>query len=454
MKSVDFMKKTGAELRILGHTELSLAGNVTGGAVLRQPKRLALLAYLALATANGFRRRDQIVGIFWPELDQMHARTQLRKALHRLRAILGTDAFVTRGEEEIRLDSDRVWCDAVVFRRHVDAREWSDALELYRGDLLEGLYPGGVGEEFERWLYEQRSELRELASRAAWECSSQADLTVDRAAAIRFAKRAAELAPDDEEGMRRLIAALDRHGDRAGALRAFTEWQERLQKEFGAEPDPVTRKLVRKVQAPRKGESIETPKILSSLQSSQVLPFTPAASQSAPASGQRPERPRRSVIPGIIAWSTVGLISLSLAVFGMSARNSGTAELAAVAVLPLRGLGDSAAAAIGNGIAEELTAGLTQTSGISVRSSARMRQVIDDAGDIEDIGRRLAVRNILDGTVQRDQTRVRVTLRLVRVSDALTIWARTFDFAASDLLAAQEQIARSTAAATVPLVSR
>jgi serine/threonine-protein kinase len=448
------MKKTGAELRILGHTELSLAGNATGGAVLRQPKRLALLAYLALATTNGFRRRDQIVGIFWPEQDQMHARTQLRKALHGLRGILGTDAFVTRGEEEIRLDNDHVSCDAVAFRRHVEAREWSDALKLYRGDLLEGLYPGGVGEEFERWLYEQRSELREMASRAAWECSSQADLGGDGAAAIAFARRAAELAPDDEEGMRRLIAALDRYGDRAGALRAFSVWQARLQKEFGAEPDPVTRKLVRKVQAHRKGESIETPKFLSPLESSQVSTVGAAMAQSAPALIQQPTPPARSFTRPIIIWSAVWLISLALAVYGMRARSSGTAELAAVAVLPLRGLGDSAAAAIGQGIAEELTAGLTQTSGISVRSSARMRQVIDDARDIEDIGRQLAVRNILDGTVQRDKSQVRVTLRLVRVSDALTLWARTFDFAASDLLASQEQIARSTAAATVHLVAR
>lgn len=448
------MKKTGAELRILGHTELSLAGNATGGAVLRQPKRLALLAYLVLATTNGFRRRDQIVGIFWPEQDQMHARTQLRKALHGLRGILGTDAFVTRGEEEIRLDNDYVSCDAVEFRRHVEAREWSEALKLYRGDLLEGLYPAGVGEEFERWLYEQRSELREMASRAAWECSSQADLGGDGAAAIAFARLAAELAPDDEEGMRRLIAALDRYGDRAGALRAFSVWQARLQKEFGAEPDPVTRKLVRKVQAHRKGDSIETPRLLPSLESSRVSPVTLAMAQSTPASGQQPARPRRSLTRPMIAWSTVWLISLALAAFGMSARSCGTAEFASVAVLPLEGLGDSVAAAIGQGIAEELTAGLTQTSGISVRSSARMRQVIDDAGDIEDIGRRLAVRNIVVGTVQRDKSHMRVTMRLVRVSDALTLWARTFDFVASDLLASQERIARSTAVATVPLVSR
>ena len=446
------MKKTGAELRILGHTELSLAGNVTGGAVLRQPKRLALLAYLALATTNGFRRRDQIVGIFWPDQDQMHARTQLRKALHALRAIVGTSAFVTRGEEEIRLDNDQVWCDAVAFRRHVEAREWSEALALYRGDLLEGLYPGGVGEEFERWLYEQRSELRDMASRTAWECSSQADLAGDGAAAIALARRGAELAPDDEEGMRRLIAALDRYGDRAGALRAFSLWQGRLQREFGAEPDPVTRKLVRKVQAHRKGESIETPRFLSSIELSQVTSIPHPSTHSAPAPEVPLAQAKRSLTRPVVVWSTVCLISVSLAVIGMRASSAERVEPASVAVLPLRGLGDSAAAAIGQGIAEELTAGLAQMSGLSVRSSARMRQVIEDAGDIEEIGRRLSVRNILDGTVQRDASRARVTLRLVRVSDGLTLWARTFDFAVQDLLASQEQIARSTAIATASIV--
>lgn len=447
------MKEIRAELRILGHTELSLAGNLTGGAVLRQPKRLALLAYLALAASEVFRRRDQIVGIFWPDQDQMHARTQLRKALYALRGIVGTEAFSTRGEEEIRLNADYVWCDAVALRRHYEVREWSECLTLYRGDLLEGLFPGGVGEEFESWLYEQRADLRDLASRAAWECSSQADLAGDRPAAIAFARRAAELAPDDEEGMRRLIAALDRYGDRAGALRAFSGWQARLQKEFGAEPDPETRKLVRKVQAHRKGESMETPRLLPTVKSSPLSPGDAAISHSLAEPRPQPEAQARWRLSSrIIGASAVVLTLLSLAAFGMGARFSGTREQAAIAVLPLRGLGDSVAATIGQGIAEELTAGLTQTSGITVRSSARMRQVIEHAGDADDIGRRLAVRNILDGTVQRDASRVRVSLQLVRVSDALTLWARTFDFAATDLLAAQEQIARSTVAAVTPVL--
>ncbi len=50
-------------------------------AIMRQPKRFALLTYLALATRSGFYRRDRILAVFWPELDQYHARGAMRNAL-------------------------------------------------------------------------------------------------------------------------------------------------------------------------------------------------------------------------------------------------------------------------------------------------------------------------------------------------------------------------------------
>ena len=68
------------ELRLLGHTELRGVEESSAGANLLPAKRLALLAYLALETADGFRRRDQIVGLLWPDLSQEAARAQLRKA--------------------------------------------------------------------------------------------------------------------------------------------------------------------------------------------------------------------------------------------------------------------------------------------------------------------------------------------------------------------------------------
>jgi DNA-binding SARP family transcriptional activator len=38
--------------------------------VLQQPKRLGLLAYLAIASPHRFHRRDSLLALFWPELDQ------------------------------------------------------------------------------------------------------------------------------------------------------------------------------------------------------------------------------------------------------------------------------------------------------------------------------------------------------------------------------------------------
>jgi serine/threonine-protein kinase len=432
------METPPVELRILGHTELSVAGNRTGSFVLRQPKRLALLAYLALGTAGGYRRRDQIVALFWPDLDQVHARAQLRKVLHALRSTLGNEAFASRGEEELRLDPNRIWCDAVAFAQAVKESEWVPALALYRGDLLEGLYPGGVGEEFERWLTDQRIGLRQQAARAAWERSAQEDVAGRRADAVALARRALEFNPDDEEGVRRLIAILDRYGDRAGALHLFRDWQSRLQSEYGADPAPETRKLARKVQAPRIGESLETPHPLPSSSSTGALSEGHASGPiRGDAVADRRRRWRQRLLIGILGLS---LTTVTLLGFGYLRSDGSTATLA---VLPLRALGDSADVRLGIGLTEGLTTALAQVPGLAVRSTARSSSA-QTSGDLRAIGRRLDVPLVLEGSVQHDTGRYRVTLRLVRVEDEVTLWARAFDLKPDDLLAEQDSICAVT----------
>src|SRR5256712_13998225 len=87
------------ELRLLGRLTLTSADGRDVRALLGQPRRLALLAYLAAATPPGFHRRDSLLALFWPELDQEHARAALRQALHVVRDTLGTDAVASRGDE-------------------------------------------------------------------------------------------------------------------------------------------------------------------------------------------------------------------------------------------------------------------------------------------------------------------------------------------------------------------
>src|SRR5947199_5634770 len=72
------------ELRMLGTLDLKGADGRAVHSILAQPKRLALLAYLAVQAAGA--RRDSVVALFWPELDTAHARGALRQSLRFLAA--------------------------------------------------------------------------------------------------------------------------------------------------------------------------------------------------------------------------------------------------------------------------------------------------------------------------------------------------------------------------------
>jgi len=99
------------ELRMLGTMTLTGADGGEMRSLLAQPRRFALLAYLAAATPAGFHRRDTLLAMFWPELDQDHARTALRQALRVLRGALAPGVIVNRGDDAVGLDFDRVWSD-------------------------------------------------------------------------------------------------------------------------------------------------------------------------------------------------------------------------------------------------------------------------------------------------------------------------------------------------------
>jgi serine/threonine-protein kinase len=87
-------------LRTLGALELRGPGGQELRAVVAQPRRMALLAYLALATPRSYHRRDTLLALFWPEYDAERARNALGQALHFLRRSLGeSDALVTSSPE-------------------------------------------------------------------------------------------------------------------------------------------------------------------------------------------------------------------------------------------------------------------------------------------------------------------------------------------------------------------
>lgn len=126
---------------MLGAVELQTAAGMALPSILVQPKRLALLAYIALSAPDGFVRRDLLLPLLWPDLDNARARNALNKAVHHIRQALGDGVLINRGDEELGLAPGRFLCDAVDFERASDREAWSEALRFYRGRLAPWIVP-------------------------------------------------------------------------------------------------------------------------------------------------------------------------------------------------------------------------------------------------------------------------------------------------------------------------
>src|SRR5215467_12661080 len=228
-------------LRLLGEIQLRATpqDGVEVDALLRQSKRLALLAYLASPAPGTWHRRDVLLALFWPELDTAHARTSLRNALHVLRRTLGDTILRTRGDESVSLDPALVQSDlSDVWAALRDDRA-EDAMAHYGGELLVGLFPSD-SDGFMRWLETERTRLKvALSSAAAARVNElERDGNIERALAV--ARRIVEINRDDETLVRRLMSLHEMSGDRAGALQAFESYRARLASDFEAEPAPQT----------------------------------------------------------------------------------------------------------------------------------------------------------------------------------------------------------------------
>lgn len=231
------------ELRLLGTMDLRRADGSPVQSVVLQPKRMALLAYLAAARPRGPHRRDVLLPLLWPELDAERGRAALSKALHHLRSSLGAEAIAGRGDDAIELDRHRVRSDVDRFEEALDEGRPEEALDLWGGDLLAGFFvedaPG-----FERWVDAEQMRLRQRASEAVEMLAEAAEGAGDLAGAVGWARRGVALAPLDEPAQRRLIRLLDATGDRAGALATWARLEAWFEKELGVAPSPESRALV------------------------------------------------------------------------------------------------------------------------------------------------------------------------------------------------------------------
>ena len=419
------------ELRILGSLQLRAADGRQVDTLARHAKRTALLAYLAASSPRGPHRRDTLLALFWPESDAPHARAALNQALYVLRSALGEEAIAPRGDGEVVLSREAVWCDAAAFEAALDAGRPGDALALYRGDLLEGFFVTGAP-EFERWLERERARLRERASQGAWALAEERAAVGDAGEAGRWARRAADLLPADEITARRLMTFLNKLGDRAAAVAAYDAFVSRLAAEYELEPSSETQALA---DAIRKG----APRAPASGRAGPVSPPEPPA-----VSTDRPKRPTR-MLQGILAAATL----LGALVIGVAVHRRGEATMSEgprVLVLPFQNLGAPADAYFADGITDEITARLATVSGLQVIGGQSALHYRGTDKTPRQIAAEIGADYLLEGTVswqrsQQGRGRVRVRPQLIHTRDETQVWATVLDEDLTDLFPLLSEVA-------------
>jgi DNA-binding winged helix-turn-helix (wHTH) protein/TolB-like protein/Tfp pilus assembly protein PilF len=140
----------------------------------------------------------------------------------------------------------------------------------------------------------------------------------------------------------------------------------------------------------------------------------------------------------VLAWGTTPI---------RSAPVSSPSAIHSLAVLPFQGIGDTSGTEyLGEGAADALTTRLGKISSIIVRSTSSTDQYRNGSLNPAAIGRAQGVDAVLDGRIQRDGDRIRLTVQLVRVSDGAELWADSFDEKWTNIFAVEDQISDRVAA--------
>ena len=384
-------------LRLIGQME---AWTLTSETVLPAGRKTrALLAIVALSAPRS-ALRGRLAELLWSRRSEEQARASLRQEIHRLLEALspagGEILSITR--DHLSLRPGAVWIDVEEVMRATTAEPAS--LSLLDGDLLEDL--DGVDPAFDTWLSMERERLRDRARKLAEDLLAE---QVEPEATIPAAQRLLSIDRAHEGAWRALMRAHVARGERGMAIQAYERCRAVLADLLDAAPSIETQRLLAEI---RGGGSRAAPSAFS------------AHLQAAQASGSESRAPARG-------GARVGVLPLQLV---------GTTE---------------EEAHLAPGLAEEITTALARFRWMFLVSSNSLSRFARETRDEAEIRRVFGLDFLLDGTIQKVRTRLRVTLRLLdlRAGDQV-VWARRFDRQSHDLLTLQDEIAAEVVAQIDP----
>ena len=114
-----------------------------------------------------------------------------------------------------------------------------------------------------------------------------------------------------------------------------------------------------------------------------------------------------------------------------------------VAVLPFKSSGDAEMESFADGLSEEITTGLSRFRYLSVVASASTARLKGESGDEQALGARLGARYVLDGSIRRGGSAIRLSAQLVDAQTGTQLWAETYnrDLQTSSIFAVQDDVA-------------
>jgi DNA-binding SARP family transcriptional activator len=199
-------------------------------------KAVALLAYLA--TTGRPQRRETLAALLWPDTDEAHARSALRRTLSSVKKGLGDHGVIVRRDDLAVVVGDELTVDVQAFLTGLAAADPDDvatAAALWRGDLLAG-FSLRDSPAFDEWQSREAERLRRALGTAS------ARLVEDLGAAGRIdeallhAERWLDLDPLNEPAHRALMRLHAQRGDRAAAVHQYRECARIVDEELGVAP--------------------------------------------------------------------------------------------------------------------------------------------------------------------------------------------------------------------------
>jgi DNA-binding SARP family transcriptional activator/predicted ATPase len=231
-------------LRFLGPVQIEWEGKPMRG--FRSRKALALLGYLA--TQDQPVPRECLADLFWEGKTETRGRANLSWILNRISGLLPGCLQAERHTVEFqqtgryRLDTD-IFAD---LEAQGDLISLAAAVELYRGEFLEGLYLDGCL-EFELWLVKERERWHRRVARVLEQLVTQHSERGEYEQGLGYAQRLLDIEPWREKTYQQLMRLLAYTGQRSVALAQYETCCRVLAEELNVEPAAETTRLYEQI---------------------------------------------------------------------------------------------------------------------------------------------------------------------------------------------------------------